>query len=209
MSLNGKAAPNGKSAHPPRPPLLTRLLRILLPCIASSDKSHPVEPRPPPAKPPPPAVQDGKPKEVVPEPEPEPKPEQQDLPVANDVAESVLDETGLSPAPLPPPVDIPSATADVIVPPTPTKTLPVAETEGVTSGAVVPPGSSGTIHEKHPPASSVPSNASTEGDDSDFTDDEIDDLADDDPDELILLNGGAGIPVGPVSTRLISFSLAL
>lgn len=110
----------------------------------------------------------------------------------------MLDETGLSPAPLPLPVEQSSDDADVIVPPTPTRTLPVAETEGMTSGAVVPPGSTGTLHDVHSRSSTVPSNASTDGDESDFTDDDIDDLADD-PDELILLNGGAGIPIGPVS----------
>lgn len=106
---------------------------------------------------------------------PSPEPEQQDLP------------------PTPDPV----ATPDIIVPPSPIKTLPVAETEGVTSGAVVPPGSTGT--EKHSRASTVPSGAATDAEDEDFTDDDIDDLPDDDPDELVLLNGGAGIPVGPVS----------
>jgi hypothetical protein len=95
--------------------------------------------------------------------------------------------------------DQPSGDADVIVPPTPTtRTLPEAETEGVTSGAVVPPGSTGALHDVHSRSSTVPSNASTDGDESDFTDDDIDDLADDDPDELILINGGAGIPIGPV-----------
>jgi hypothetical protein len=69
----------------------------------------------------------------------------------------------------------------------------------MTSGAVVPPGSTGAVPDVHSRSSTVPSNASTDGDESDFTDDDIDDLADDDPDELILINGGAGIPIGPVS----------
>ncbi|KAF5355011.1 hypothetical protein D9756_005223 [Leucocoprinus leucothites] len=195
MSSNGKSLQNGSSAPPHKQSILSRLVHLLVPCLTSSSKAHPVDLDTPNKQQQQPATQ---PSEKPKEPTPEPQPVQQDLPTPKDVAESVLDETGLSPAPLPPPVEIPPASADVIVPPTPTKTLPVAETEGMTSGAVVPPGSTGTIHEKHSSASTAPSNASTDGgDDSDFTDDEIDDLADDDPDELILLNGGAGIPLGP------------
>ena len=103
-----------------------------------------------------------------------------------------------------PPTPDPLITPDLIVSPSPIKTLPVAETEGVTSGAVVPPGSTG--NEKHSRASTVPSAVATDAEDEDFTDDEIEDLPDDDPDELILLNGGAGIPVGPVSHISPAFS---
>ena len=50
------------------------------------------------------------------------------------------------------PIDVPPQPDDpsVIVPPTPTKTLPLEETEGVTSGAVQPPGSTGdeSIHNR-------------------------------------------------------------
>ena len=97
-----------------------------------------------------------------------------------------------SPPPSPPPPSPPSPP-----PSPPVKTLPVSQSDGVTSAAVVPPGSTG--NDLHSRASTVPSSATTDAEDDDFTDDDIDDLPDDDPDELILLNGGAGIPVGPVS----------
>ncbi|KAF9446386.1 NIF-domain-containing protein, partial [Macrolepiota fuliginosa MF-IS2] len=189
---NGKPRPSSP-AKPPRPSFLSKLVHLLVPCLSSS-KSHPVEVDAPASKETPTKLQSEK--ANVPATEPAPQSVQQELPT-RDAQESVLDETGLTQPPLPLPAEQTSEDPGVIVPPTPTKTLPVAETEGVTSGAVVPPGSAGTLHEKHSRSSTVPSNASTDGDESDFTDDEMDDLADDDPDELILLNGGAGIPIGP------------
>jgi RNA polymerase II subunit A small phosphatase-like protein len=96
-----------------------------------------------------------------------------------------------------------------MAPPTPVSLLPPAETEGVTSGAVQAPGSTGesALHPQHPSKrdSTVP--ATNDGDESDtsFTDDEdMDDVnniddAQDEEDRLIM-NGGAGIPIGPVST---------
>jgi RNA polymerase II subunit A small phosphatase-like protein len=94
-----------------------------------------------------------------------------------------------------------------MAPPTPVSLLPPAETEGVTSGAVQAPGSTGESVLNHHPAkrdSAVPANDGEETDTS-FTDDEdMDDVnnvddAQDEEDRLIL-NGGAGIPIGPVST---------
>jgi RNA polymerase II subunit A small phosphatase-like protein len=99
---------------------------------------------------------------------------------------------------------------EVMTPPTPVSLLPPAETEGVTSGAVQPPGSTGesVLHHNHHNKrdSAVPANDGDESDTS-FTDDEdMDDInnvdeAQDEEDRLIL-NGGAGIPIGPV--RLFS-----
>lgn len=78
---------------------------------------------------------------------------------------------------------------DVVIPPTPTKgshLLPVDETEGVTSGAVQPPGSL----------------AHTERDETDagnFTDDEFHDAKEDDDidaEEMrLIMNAGSGIPI--------------
>lgn len=93
---------------------------------------------------------------------------------------------------------------DIVVPPTPTKVIPESETGGVTSSAVVPPGSTAEevahlrAHQAHEPSS---------GDESDGTsfteDEEVEDVpgideGEDDEDRLIL-SGGAGIPIGPVS----------
>jgi len=98
----------------------------------------------------------------------------------------------------------PDNNLDIVVPPTPTKVIPESETGGVTSSAVVPPGSTAEevaqlrAQQAHEPSS---------GDESDGTsfteDEEVEDVpgideAEDDEDRLIL-SGGAGIPIGPVS----------
>lgn len=204
--VNGAEKPTSSSqAKTPKSSFFSKLIHILVPCLSPS-KSHPIEVDAPVP------VSTESPQKLQSEKVEDPAPEstsksvQHESSSAKDVQESVLDETGLTPVPHPVAVDLPSQDADVVVPPTPTKTLPIAETEGVTSGAVVPPGSTGTLHEKHSRSSTVPSNASTDGDESDFTDEDIDDIADEDPEELILLNGGAGIPIGPVSQFLLLFS---
>lgn len=118
------------------------------------------------------------------------------------------------------------AEVEVIVPPTPTKVLlPISETEGMTSGAVQPPGSTGAdIFSPSPPSQvDLPhttsggtqshagdtSHTATDSEGS-FTDEEVhgepeepeveevEPMEEDDEDTLIL-NGGAGIPIGPVS----------
>lgn len=85
---------------------------------------------------------------------------------------------------------------DIVVPPTPTKQLlPLSETDGLTSGAVQPPGSTGeegkTEHSTHTPSDT--------GDDSDasYSDDDML-MAGEDDEERLIRQGGAGIPVGPV-----------
>ncbi|KAG1802829.1 HAD-like domain-containing protein [Suillus plorans] len=124
----------------------------------------------------------------------------------------------------PPATETDPAEIEVIVPPTPTKTLlPISETEGVTSGAVQPPGSTGAdifspslstpVDVSHTPSASTPSHAgdtshtATDSEGS-FTDEEGhgepeepeveegEPMEEDDEDALIL-NGGAGIPIGP------------
>ncbi|KAF7782504.1 hypothetical protein Agabi119p4_1880 [Agaricus bisporus var. burnettii] len=190
---SGKANPSSPSKSP-KPSFLSRLLFTLVPCISSS-KSHPVQvdiPTTQPSKESPTKPQSEKADNSS------PSPALQESYSAQDAQDSIFDETGLTPAPVPVKTDQPAGDVDVIVPPTPTRTLPEAETVGgLSSAAVVVPGSTGTPHDVHPRSSTVPSNASTDGDVSDFTDEDIDDLADDDPDELILINGGAGIPIGP------------
>ena len=93
---------------------------------------------------------------------------------------------------------------DIIVPPTPTKVIPESETGGVTSSAVVPPGSTA---EEVAHLRALQAHESSSGDDSDGTsfteDEEVEDVpgideAEDEEDRLIL-SGGAGIPIGPVS----------
>ena len=104
---------------------------------------------------------------------------------------------------MPPPPVI--SDPDVVVPPTPTKQLlPLSETDGLTSGAVQPPGSTGeeTRSGEHTPKSS------DSGDDSDasYSDDDML-MAGEDEEERLIRQGGAGLPVGPVRPHhIVPFS---
>ncbi|KAJ7084317.1 HAD-like domain-containing protein [Mycena belliarum] len=176
---------NGKKKQPPKPSKFAKFLAKLVPCVAPDERTHPVEPvdvpAPEKAPPPQPAVVSPAAPEQPPAPPSDPKP-----------AEPPTEPPTEPPAP-------PVIVDELVAPPTPVSLLPPAETEGVTSGAVQPPGSTGL-----PPAkrdSAVPANDQDDSDTS-FTDDEdMDDVnniedAQDEEDRLIL-NGGAGIPVGP------------
>ena len=80
---------------------------------------------------------------------------------------------------------------DVIVPPTPATPhlLPASETGGVTSGAVQAPGSTGNEHE--------------DSEHSTISDEEPPKpYAEEDEEERLILNGGNGIPIGPVRARI-------
>ena len=145
----------------------------------------------------------------------------QETPVTNDSvseqphpnAELAPSTSGL-PAEAPSPLHIsPSSTAtpdkdlDVIVPPTPTKVIPESETGGVTSSAVVPPGSTADEVTHLRALHSHDASSGDESDGTSFTEEEdVEDVpgideAEDDEDRLIL-SGGAGIPIGPVSAIL-------
>ncbi|KAK7692464.1 hypothetical protein QCA50_004089 [Cerrena zonata] len=85
---------------------------------------------------------------------------------------------------------------DIVVPPTPTKQLlPLSETDGLTSGAVQPPGSTG---EEHYVVSTEPGEES----DGSYSDDEVftaalraEELEDEE--QRLIKQGGAGLPIGP------------
>lgn len=92
--------------------------------------------------------------------------------------------------------------SEVIVPP-PLRThlLPEDETDGLTSGAVQPPGSIGSVPSE---ASRTQTHDTTlAGDESDittYTDDDGEErhiLADQDEEERLIKSGGSGIPIGP------------
>jgi RNA polymerase II subunit A small phosphatase-like protein len=88
----------------------------------------------------------------------------------------------------PSPVD-----SDIVVPPPVSATLlPQDETDGMTSGAVQPPGSSGTTDMFHTPTSNISHDS-----DSDRTSYSEDDHVQDelDEEERLIRNGGSGIPV--------------
>ncbi|KAH9847175.1 NIF-domain-containing protein [Lenzites betulinus] len=109
-------------------------------------------------------------------------------------------------APILQPLMIPSPAipdADVIVPPTPTKQLlPLSETDGLTSGAVQPPGSTGeNLSHAAPHHHRVARDSGDESDGS-FTDDgnvhdliAVDDVEDEE--QRLIRLGGNGIPTGP------------
>ncbi|KAJ7287601.1 protein phosphatase [Mycena rebaudengoi] len=89
------------------------------------------------------------------------------------------------------------ADSEIIVPPPPsTHLLPEDETDGLTSGAVQPPGSTGgeLVARTHT------RDSSEESDGTSFTDDEGDDrhaLDEQAREEILIRNGGVGIPIGP------------
>jgi RNA polymerase II subunit A small phosphatase-like protein len=95
----------------------------------------------------------------------------------------------LVPVPVPPSAP---AEPEQVVPPSPKpQHSKQEESEGVMSGSVVPPGSTGT---------------DSEGETS-FTDDddagkELDEQEAEDDEERLIMQGGAGIPIGPVSGLL-------
>jgi hypothetical protein len=92
-------------------------------------------------------------------------------------------------------------TETVIVPPTPSRashTLPIEETQGLTAGAVVPPGA--TADDYHQNAVLGADDGNSEG--TSLTDDEFHDAPEEDMDAeeaRLVANGGSGIPTGPVS----------
>ncbi|KAH0827837.1 NIF-domain-containing protein [Lanmaoa asiatica] len=212
----------GSQRSPKKASFISKLVRKLVPCVAPNDRAHTVDidvldtTRPlaqgsstsKPADPP------------VPNEKQRPEGESQEK-----EREKVL----------PPPISVPkdpspvtNQDVEVVVPPTPTKVLlPISETEGVTSGAVQPPGSTGSdIFSPQPiphsdlshtssaatqPHTGDISHSATTDSDGSFTDEEArgegeepepeegEPMEEDDEDALIM-NGGAGIPIGPDGT---------
>ncbi|KAJ6499365.1 protein phosphatase [Mycena sanguinolenta] len=103
----------------------------------------------------------------------------------------------------PPAINIerPPSRADseiIVQPPPSTHLLPEDETDGLTSGAVTPPGATGEII-----ARTHTRDSSEESDGTSFTDDEGDDRRAYDEhaeEQRLIKNGGAGIPIGPDGT---------
>ncbi|KAG5645184.1 hypothetical protein DXG03_006702 [Asterophora parasitica] len=202
---------NGTSTHKPssrssKPSFLSKVLRALVPCINPSSDTHPIEVHAIASlsgskeKPPstsservtaPPAASNASVKEVVPP-----------APAVTEPATTVtlVEPDNLS---LEKPAIIEE---ELVIPPTPPAPhlLPLEETEGVTEGAVQAPGSTGgspsTDSKRHSrdsiPRSNVSAEEESEG--TSFTeDDEIDGLSEEDDEERLIMNGGAGIPIGP------------
>ncbi|OAX43284.1 NIF-domain-containing protein [Rhizopogon vinicolor AM-OR11-026] len=194
---------------------ITKLVRKLVPCVAPSDRTHAIDidvdaaTRHGAAD-----AANGRPAPAA------------DVSVPDEKQGEVKEQEREKPTPLAIDVSPSSNTAevDVIVPPTPTKVLlPISETEGVTSGAVQPPGSTGVDIFSPPSPSHLDATHTTPGgtqshagdtshtatdSEGSFTDEEaqgeteepeveeVEPMEEDDEDTLIL-NGGAGIPIGP------------
>jgi len=117
-----------------------------------------------------------------------------------------VDTKPLIVVPIPSTPPAPAGDKDVIVPPTPSRILPKSETEGVLSGAVQPPGSTGDAAraQGHHHESSADESDGSITEDEDVEDAaEIDEVEDDE--DRLIMNGGAGIPTGPVSASFIRF----
>jgi len=206
-------SPSKKKKKGKGPSLLSKLLQTFVPCIGPSKMLDTESPAPP-AGPSTPSGNDIPMKEKQVETLP-PKPDDAPLVPAEPTAEQPL-----PPPPEPPaaedtedatrqltPIDVPAPTDDpaVVVPPTPTKsTLPPDETGGLTSGAVVPPGATREeMHEsqRHHHGHRTESEDGSDGSSSFTEDDDLDDGTPmdevEDEEERLILQGGAGIPVGP------------
>jgi len=196
---------------------LNKLVRVLIPCVVPSTRAHDIEP-----------LGDAQPTVAVPAlkekhasvgtvgeasspvqngrtTEPAQSSHQTSDPSASSTVVSPQPVSRSDTLPQPPKdaasVDL-TAPNDLTVASTPSKTLlPVAETEGVTSGAVQPPGSKGddVVHTRtHSQDSGDESDATTFTEEDDMDDmNVIDDLEDEE--ERLIMNGGVGIPIGPVS----------
>ncbi|KAJ7783066.1 HAD-like domain-containing protein [Mycena metata] len=111
---------------------------------------------------------------------------------------SALEATALGLAPPAINIERPPSRADseiIVQPPLSTHLLPEDETDGLTSGAVQPPGSTGDII-----ARTHTRDSSDESDGTSFTDDEGEDRHAYDEqahEERLIRNGGSGIPIGP------------
>lgn len=89
--------------------------------------------------------------------------------------------------------------SDVIIPPS-KQLLPESETEGVTSGAVQPPGSTGEeiLHDHTMHVHLSGNDTDDTGGDEEYQDaNNMEDIEDDE--DRLIRQGGAGIPIGPVS----------
>jgi RNA polymerase II subunit A small phosphatase-like protein len=182
--------------QPGRSSFLSKFFRFIAPCIYPSPVTHPIEL--PDFQPPPP--QEKTPSKT---PEQELQVEETHRAETSKPITDLQEHESQEPIAVGPVGDF----TEVVLPPTPTipHLLPPEETEGMTSGAVQPPGSKGDtpVHEK------APHTPISEHEDSEYTDEDPDEL--DDEEDRLIYSGGAGIPIGPVRCflRLLRLSNVL
>lgn len=188
--------PSQMSSATVRPSLLSRILHILVPCISPQPTTHIVElDSQPILKSPLQEKLDSKPTvltdEVV---------QQDTAPLIPPTLPSDLTKlTLVTPSSSHPAIPLPSDNAEEVVPIPTAHVLPEDETAGMTSGAVQLPGSKGdspTIEKPHP-SSALPVGDGDDSEGTSYTEEE--DIDPDDDEDRLILNGGAGIPTGPVS----------
>jgi RNA polymerase II subunit A small phosphatase-like protein len=187
------------SKKPPvtvRSSFFSRILHLLLPCISPQSTSHIVE-------------LDSQ----------TPLQEKFDSKPTVQIDEVLPKDTTLAPVPLTADLTIPtlvtssssrpptpfSEHAEEVVPTPTTHLLPQDETAGMTSGAVQPPGSKGdspTVEKSH---SSPPNGDGDESEGTSYTEEDLEEQEDDE--DRLIFNGGAGIPTGPVSSSHHQLSL--
>ena len=212
-SPKGKKKKTANNKNNKKVSVFSRLFHVFVPCVAPSPRYHdeslendkPTQPVTVESVPATTSHENEKPSEKPVDEAPPVQPNGKDH--HEDGAQN-SQETEPSPSPLQP-IQIPEQIdSTVVVPPTPTRSLlPQDETEGMTSGAVVPPGSTGTPtethhhdHRTHTQDSENESDGSTSFTEEEDLDDgsPMDDIEDDE--ERLILQGGAGIPIGPVSS---------
>ncbi|KIK03515.1 hypothetical protein K443DRAFT_676691 [Laccaria amethystina LaAM-08-1] len=155
----------------PKPSFFSKLFHILVPCISSSPAIEIDLPNPSKSS----LTQNEKPA-ITP-------------PIISDPPPLIIPTIES-----PPPAESTTVETPVILPPT--QILPDEETHGMTSGAVQPPGSidgSTSVQKQNHPSEEEESEGTS------FTEDDDQDLHVDEEDEedKLILNGGAGIPIGP------------
>ncbi|KAH7888719.1 HAD-like domain-containing protein [Phlebopus sp. FC_14] len=214
---------SGSQRSPKKESFISKLVRKLVPCVAPSERAHAVDidlgdaarnhtNGPSDAAKPAESVVQSDPQH----PQAEFKEKEREKPALIPVSET-KDSSQVASA----------QNADAVhVPPTPTKALPpLSETVGVTSGAVQPPGSTGSdIFSPHPTAHPEASHTTSSGvhagdtshsttteSDGSFTDEEghgeadeaegeEGDAVEEDDEDVLIMNGGAGIPIGSDGT---------
>lgn len=199
-----RATGKQKAASPrdrPRVSFFSRLVHVLVPCVGPAqgpddlDIVHAPDAAPSDVeKPPLPDTEEPQPVQETPAPG-----ESVSTPTPADAPTSNQPEAQLQPLDIGPATPS-SGEKEVVIPPTPTRhVLPQSETEGVTSGAVQPPGSTG---EEVVQPKTQHDSSGDESDGTSFTEDEdveegpgIDEVEDDE--DRLIMSGGAGIPIGP------------
>lgn len=129
-------------------------------------------------------------------------------PINNTTVPTPTLDLELLPLAIPPaaahPPPSPTDSEIIVTPPVSSHLLPEDETDGLTSGAVQPPGSTGEVARGHTHDSS----SADESDGTTYTDDEAEErqIYEQDEEERLIKNGGSGIPIGPVRFALTFLS---